>query len=249
MTSISQGSGDLFHDLKLNDSYLIKRLISWGGFATLCWACRWFSPVVAGTFFFTIIGNSFVELLTKLFYSVQRRLEFLRGKKISRKIFVGAYFVLLALGLLRLFLFVTPRVIKETSYVVSILQSEDPYDLSAKVLQSTFGSGVVSRLESVILQLIGESGRVLSGYDSIATFDQGRRLGKLLQYSFMGYLQSILSFSSRVISNSSQIAYKTILSLIFSLMVILLNWRYQYIHSYINIFFLFPLCFFLPNSN
>jgi hypothetical protein len=64
-----------------------------------------------------------------------------------------------------------------------------------------------------MIAAVGASGTNLEG------LNQTRRLGKLIQNSVMGYLQNLLLFSSRIISNSTTAAYKGVLSLIFSLMV------------------------------
>jgi hypothetical protein len=78
---------------------------------------------------------------------------------------------------------------------------------------STFGVDMTVRLEKLMMAGVGSSGL------SIAGLSQTRRLGKLIQNSAKGYLQNLLLFSSKVISNSTTAAYKGVLSLIFSFMV------------------------------
>jgi hypothetical protein len=196
-----------------------KRIASWLGFAGLCWLFQWFSPIIVGTFLLSIIGNTVVDTISSTWTTLVGRLKISVKNKPPRKIFAAAYFIILGLTIARFALFLTPRILKETTYVMNVLQSEDPYALTANAIQSTFGSGFVARLEGFILAAIGEAGRLSLGLRYDGLVDHTRRLGKLLQYCSIGYLQSFLSFSSKVISNSSKIAYKGLLSLIFSFMV------------------------------
>lgn len=156
------------------------------------------------------MGNSIVDSIGLFFQKVSERT---RLKKIPRKILATLYFILLGFGLTRFLLIVSPRIVKESTYVIQVLQSEDPYTLTANLFLKTFGSEMAAKLESVMIAAVGASGTSLVG------LDQTRRLGKLFQTSIMGYLQNLLLFSSRIISNSTTAAYKGVLSLIFSLMV------------------------------
>jgi hypothetical protein len=169
-----------------------------------------FYAIVVGTFFLSVMGNSIVDSIGLFFQKVSERT---RLKKIPRKLLATLYFILLGFGLTRFLLIVSPRIVKESTYVIQVLQSEDPYTLTANLFLKTFGSEMAARLEGVMIAAVGASGTSLVG------LDQTRRLGKLFQTSIMGYLQNLLLFSSRIISNSTTAAYKGVLSLIFSLMV------------------------------
>ena len=190
-----------------------KRLLPWGAFATLCWIFRSFYPIIVGTFFLSVMGNSIVDSFDTAFRSISERLDVPRLRKIPRKLLAMLYFILLGLGLARFMLIVSPRIVKESTYVVQLLQSEDPYSVIANFYLSTFGVDMTFRLEKLMMAGVGSSGL------NIAGLSQTRRLGKLIQNSAKGYLQNLLLFSSKVISNSTTAAYKGVLSLIFSFMV------------------------------
>lgn len=190
-----------------------KRLLPWGGFAALCWIFRSFYPIIVGTFFLSVMGNSIVDSFDTAFRSISERLDLPRLRKIPRKLLATLYFILLGLGLARFMLIISPRIVKESTYVVQLLQSEDPYSVIANFYLSTFGVDMTVRLEKLMMAGVGSSGL------SIAGLNQTRRLGKLIQNSAKGYLQNLLLFSSKIISNSTTAAYKGVLSLIFSFMV------------------------------
>ena len=190
-----------------------KRLLPWVGFASLCLIFQSFYPIIVGTFFLSVMGNSIVDSMSVAFQKVSDRLNMPRFKMIPRKLFVVVYFVFLCLGLVRFMLLSSPRIIKESTYVLQLLQSEDPYTLAANLFLSTFGVEVATRVESALIEAVGAS------RSSLAGLNQSRRLSKLIQDSATGYLQNFLVFTSKIISDSTSAAYKGVLSLIFSLMV------------------------------
>lgn len=190
-----------------------KRLLPWAGFASICWMFRSFYPIIVGTFFLSVMGNSIVSFIGSAFEKVADGLKVPRFNKIPRKLLAASYFILLGLGLARFMLIVSPRIVKESTYVVQLLQSEDPYTLTANLFLSTFGVEMTSKLEKLLLAGMGSVGLELAGLTPT------RRLGKVIQTSVKGYLQNLLVFSSKIISNSTTAAYKGVLSLIFSFMV------------------------------
>jgi hypothetical protein len=190
-----------------------KRLLPWAGFASICWMFRSFYPIIVGTFFLSVMGNSIVSFIGSTFENVADSLKVPRFNKIPRKLLAATYFILLGLGLARFMLIVSPRIVKESTYVVQLLQSEDPYALTANLFLSTFGVEMTSKLEKLMLAGMGSVTLDLAGLTPT------RRLGKLIQTSVKGYLQNLLVFSSKIISNSTTAAYKGVLSLIFSFMV------------------------------
>lgn len=190
-----------------------KRLLPWVGFASLCLIFQSFYPIIVGTFFLSVMGNSIVDSMSVAFQKVSDRLKMPRFKMIPRKLFVVVYFVFLCLGLIRFMLLSSPRIIKESTYVLQLLQSEDPYTLAANLFLTTFGVEVTTRVESALIDALGAS------RSSLAGLNQSRRLSKLIQDSATGYLQNLLVFTSKIISDSTSAAYKGVLSLIFSLMV------------------------------
>lgn len=190
-----------------------KRLLPWVGFASLCWIFQSFYPIIVGTFFLSVMGNSIVDSIGVAFQKLSDRLKMPRFKMIPRKLFVVAYFVFLCLGVARFLLLSSPRIIKESTYVIQLLQSEDPYTLAANLFLTTFGVDMTARVESALIDAVGAS------RSSLAGLNQSRRLSKLIQDSATDYLQNVLVFTSKIISNSTAAAYKGVLSLIFSLMV------------------------------
>lgn len=200
-------------ELDLLNSDTSRRLLPWAGFASLCYIFRSFYPIIVGTFFLSVMGNSIVESFRAVFRVISEKLNISRLSRVPRKLLAALYFIFLGLGLARFMLFVSPRILKESAYVIQLLQSEDPYTSTANLILSTFGIEMTTRLEKLMVAGVG------SGLTDITGLSQSRRLGKLIQNSVMGYLQNLVVFSSRVISNSTTAAYKGVLSLIFSFMV------------------------------
>ena len=200
-------------ELDLLNSDTSRRLLPWAGFASLCFIFRSFYPIIVGTFFLSVMGNSIVESFRSISRILSEKLNISQLSRVPRKLLAALYFVFLALGLARFTLFVSPRILKESAYVIQLLQSEDPYTLTANLILSTFGIEMTTRLEKLMVAGVG------SGLTDISNLSQSRRLGKLIQNSVMGYLQNLVVFSSKVISNSTTAAYKGVLSLIFSFMV------------------------------
>ena len=190
-----------------------KRMVPWAGVASLCWIFQSFYPIIVGTFFLSVMGNSIVDSIGLGFQRISDRFQMPKVKMIPRKLFVALYFIVLCLGLARFMLIVSPRIMKESTYVMKLFQSEDPYTLTANLFLVTFGAEFTTRLESYMAEALGAS------RSSLAGLDQTGRLSKLIQDSVAGYLQRIISFFTKIISNSTAAAYKGVLSLIFSLMV------------------------------
>ena len=134
--------------------------------------------------------------------------------KLPRKAFAALYIVLLGLTLVRSILFFSPRIVKESQYFLSILQSEDPYTMVATILSSTFGPELVGRLETVII-----AAKNIKLPKETLVLDSSRRLGKLFQVVITDYLQSLITFGSKILSDSTAVLYKGITALIFSLII------------------------------
>ena len=186
-----------------------KRLLPWAGFASLCWIFQSFYPIIVGTFFLSVMGNSIVDQIGITFQKISDRLQMPRVKMIPRKLFVAVYFIVLCLGVARFTLIVSPRIVKESTYVIQLLQSEDPYTLAANLFLTTFGVDMTARLENALIDAVGTTRSSLVG------LNQTRRLSKLIQDGATGYLQNLLGFFNKI----TAAAYKGVLSFIFSLMV------------------------------
>lgn len=199
----------------ISKSKLTKRVISWTGFIALAYALQSFYTIIIATFFFSVFGTNIVDIFQSIYEKITNSLKLPKKLKLPRKAFVTLYIVLLGLTLTRSVLYFSPRIVKESQYFLSIMQSEDPYTTVAKILSNTFGPELVGRLESVII-----AAKSIQLSKDIAVLDSSRRLGKLLQVVTTDYLQSLITFGSRVLSDSTAVLYKGITALIFSLITV-----------------------------
>jgi len=171
---------------------------------------------MVATFFFSVFGTNVVEAFQSMYKKLINNNKIPVPVKLSlpRKAFAALYIVLLGLTLGRVVLFLSPRIVKESQYFVSIMQSEDPYTMVANILSNSFGSELVSRLESLII-----AGKSIKLSKEVLLLDQSRRLGKVLQVVITDYLQSLITFGSKILSDSTAVLYKGITALIFSLII------------------------------
>jgi hypothetical protein len=191
---------------------------------------RPFLPMIACTFYFTVMGNSAVAMMqdtyAKLASFVDAKVPKLAGKipKLAppRKAFAALYALLLIAGIGRFGLFLFPKIMKESQYVINVAKSEDPYKLLVSFVSNTIGLDTIARSEKIITSLADASGLQFAGYiEAVVQPREGlvRRFGKLLQYYVSGYLNSSLSLASRIISNSTSALCNAALGLLLSIMV------------------------------
>lgn len=216
---------------KIKDSPLSKTVFSWSCFGLLSYALKPFFPIVMGTFYFSVLGNSLVDscyYLYKYIYSFFTKIlpkNISKYTRVPRKFFVVLYIMVLFASIGRFCFYIFPRVLRDSQYILQVIKSEDPYTLFASAITQYFGADVSSRIENILASIAGEKGQQFAGYAALEAISpkdiaMTKRFGKMLQYYTTGYLNSVLSITSSIISNSTSAIYKAMLSLLFSIMII-----------------------------
>jgi len=203
---------------------------AWLGMIVLYTIAKPFLPAMACCFYFTVMGNSIVDILRTSYFNIIRFFEDKIPnwakcvKDVSRKPFTALYAILLIAGIGRFCFYLFPRVMRESQYVVNIARSEDPYKLFVSFVTKTIGLDTIARVEKITTSFVDSKGLQFAGYIEQASVQplEGleRRFGKLLQYYTTGYLNNIISLASRIISNSTSALCNAALGLLLSIMVI-----------------------------
>jgi len=209
--------------LQLFNAYRVPAL-AWGALIGVYWMARPFLPMIACTFYFTVMGNSAVAMMQDTYAKLASFVD-AKAPKLAppRKAFAALYALLLIAGIGRFGLFLFPKIMKESQYVINVAKSEDPYKLLVSFVSNTIGLDTIARSEKIITSLADASGLQFAGYiEAVVQPREGlvRRFGKLLQYYVSGYLNSSLSLASRIISNSTSALCNAALGLLLSIMVV-----------------------------
>lgn len=201
----------------------IKRIASWSGLAIALYALRSFFPVILGTFILGYVANSVVRWVSRL-----------TANRAPHRLVVGIFYAFIVTAISGFSLMTIPTVVRESQYFISTIQSENPYVYVANTMRKTLGDDLTTKLEAYVITSVEmpeaaekgtlpTSGLSLSENPSqnagIWTEERSRRLGILLQKSIRGYIAATITFITKVLSASTKIIFKALLSLIFSFMI------------------------------
>jgi len=214
-----QNTNNIMHTLSGKTA---QKITSWSLLGLAMYALRPFYGIMLGTFFLSYLANSATSYLEKLYGYVCKIVKApTRAMEVPRQVFVLIYMILAGLVISRFCLGVSPQIVNDWYRVLDIVRSDNPYRLISSAVANVAGEGNLGKIEAIMLALVGEKGRAFAGYDvQQNALDVTLRFGKLLQYTVQGQLESTFRLASRLISNSTQVLYKFLLSLIFSLLVV-----------------------------
>jgi len=224
-----------------------KKSLYWAFFFALLWIARPFYGLFLGTFFFTYLGNSAVDVgmraanrvlgvidETNARLNALGRDPLLPLRGLPRKTYAAVYLTLFVTILTTATVFLVPNMRLESQYFTRIIQRESPYVVVTEALVNALGSEPVSRLEAFLVSVAGSEGRAYAGLTDDAaqrllrdvgpgakwTQERSSYFAKLLQYNFRGQLYSSLIFVRRLLQGSTSFLANGLVSFLFSSMII-----------------------------
>jgi hypothetical protein len=222
---------DLLHDSR------VQRVTAWILFAVLIMALKDFYGVIAGTFILSFVGNSVISLLEGRCAKIHKFLESRFNCKlpsVPRKALSALYIIVVLYVLSLGTVFAVPQVISSWRYLKQVLLSDNPYVELAGSIHALIGADATGSLETFFAGILGDTGganalpaaaiaakakaakltaMAASPYSSPVLSDQLQRL-------LRGYVNTALPIINRLLKSSSKIVYQTLLSLLFSFVLI-----------------------------
>lgn len=215
----------------------VKRAAVWVGLCVVLVALRSFFPVILGTFIVGYVANSVVRWVVRV-----------SDGRIPRRAVVALFYVGVVTAITSFSLGTVPTIVREGQYFVRTLQSENPYVIVANTIRRTLGDELTTKLETLVVYSIeapslessssaSKNAAALASLPSSAqpsgtsklkrqelvdndwSPERSRRLGMLLQRSIRGYVAGTASLVTRLLSASTKVVVKALLSLIFSFMI------------------------------
>ncbi|KAJ7571779.1 hypothetical protein O6H91_01G177200 [Diphasiastrum complanatum] len=181
----------------------IKRILVWAVVAFILFQLRDFAGVFMGTIVLSMVGNSLVAWAE----------EYLPGR---RRILVAAMYAVIIAALTGIGIMYIPRVLQESAKIIQrIQQNEDPYALLSEKLRNGLGEQVTDQLERFLLALIQPDTVVL---ESMA--DNRAQRSTILQQLIKDYAGAMVVKLATLISATSRFALQSLVSLIFSFMLV-----------------------------
>jgi predicted PurR-regulated permease PerM len=200
-------------------------------------ALKDFYGVMAGTFILSFVGNSAIAMMEKNCKKLHEWLEGCLNCKlpaISRKT-LSALYIIVVLYVLALGTIVTvPQVISSWRYLKQVVFSDNPYVELAGSIHALIGADATASLENFFSGILGDSGvaaaivpaaalakgRVVTSSSDIAAQYASPVLSGQLQRLLRGYVNTALPIINRLLKSSSKIFYQTLLSLLFSFILV-----------------------------
>jgi len=229
----------------LGSEAAIRKYI-WVGFLVMAWKLRSFYGIILGTFVLSYLGSSVVRVSMKYGNSLLSKVKL---PKLPRRIWALSYVFAVVMALSFVSVLSVPRVVGETNYMSLVIDSDNPYIFVADGIRNFLGPEATDKLELFLLSITGEEGRnfatgvitaqgladaasngaaaVAKGMNAVGelgetvwTGARASRFAKLLEFSLKGYVKSAFYLCRKMLSQSTAVLYKGIISLLFSFMIV-----------------------------
>ncbi|KAG6542439.1 hypothetical protein Mapa_016129 [Marchantia paleacea] len=180
-----------------------QRLAVWASVALVMFQLRDFVGIIMGTIVLSVVGNSLVAWAE----------GYLPGR---RRILVATMYAVIIAALVGIGIIYIPRLTQEGARVIARIQAnEDPYTLISEKLRHTLGEPVTDQLERFLLVLTKPDTVVL---ESVAGSRAQR--STVLQQLIKDYSGAVVVWLATLISATSRFALQSLVSLIFSFMLV-----------------------------
>ncbi|KAL2613449.1 hypothetical protein R1flu_025141 [Riccia fluitans] len=180
-----------------------QRLAVWASVALVMFQLRDFVGIIMGTIVLSVVGNSLVAWAE----------EYFPGR---RRILVASMYAVIIAALVGIGIIYIPRLTQEGARVIARIQAnEDPYTLISEKLRHTLGEPVTDQLERFLLVLTKPDTVVL---ESVAGSRAQR--STVLQQLIKDYAGAVVVWLATLISATSRFALQSMVSLIFSFMLV-----------------------------
>ncbi|CAK9883009.1 unnamed protein product [Sphagnum jensenii] len=179
-----------------------QRLAVWTAVVFTMFQLRDFVGIIMGTVVLSVIGNSVVSWAE----------DYLPGR---RRLLVATMYVVILAALIGVGVMYIPRLTQEGARLIARIQTEDPYTLVSDKLRSALGENVTDQLERFLLVMTKPDTVVM---ESVA----GSRTQRLraLQQMIKEYAGAMVVWLATLISATSRFALQSLVSLIFSFMLV-----------------------------
>ncbi|CAK9238348.1 unnamed protein product [Sphagnum jensenii] len=179
-----------------------QRLAVWTAVVITMFQLRDFVGIIMGTVVLSVIGNSVVSWAE----------DYLPGR---RRLLVATMYVVILAALIGVGVMYIPRLTQEGAKLIARIQTEDPYTLVSDKLRSALGENVTDQLERFLLVMTKPDTVVM---ESVA----GSRTQRLraLQQMIKEYAGAMVVWLATLISATSRFALQSLVSLIFSFMLV-----------------------------
>ncbi|CAM6036850.1 unnamed protein product [Sphagnum compactum] len=179
-----------------------QRLAVWTAVVITMFQLRDFVGIIMGTVVLSVIGNSVVSWAE----------DYLPGR---RRLLVATMYVVILAALIGVGVMYIPRLTQEGAKLIARIQNEDPYTLVSDKLRSALGENVTDQLERFLLVMTKPDTVVM---ESVA----GSRTQRLraLQQMIKEYAGAMVVWLATLISATSRFALQSLVSLIFSFMLV-----------------------------
>ena len=197
----------------------LRRVVSWAALGITLVACRPFFPVMLGTFIVGYVANSVVRAATRA-----------TKARAPRRLFVGVFYAVIVTAITGFSLMTVPTVVRESQYFIKTLQSENPYVYVANVMRKSLGDDLATKLETYVVYSLEmpeiearkkDAANIALPQEQVGEWseERSRRLGVLIQKSIRSYISGTVSLITRLLSASTKVVFKALLSLVFSFMI------------------------------
>ncbi|CAM6106156.1 unnamed protein product [Calypogeia fissa] len=180
-----------------------QRFMVWTCVAIMMYQLRDFVGIIMGTVVLSVVGNSLVAWAE----------DYLPGR---RRVLVASMYAVIIAALVGIGIVYIPRLTQEGAKVIARIQAaEDPYTLISDRLRHTLGEQITDQLERFLLVLTKPDTVVL---ESVAGSRAQR--STVLQQLIKDYSGAVVVQLATLISASSRFALQSLVSLIFSFMLV-----------------------------
>ncbi|CAK9199003.1 unnamed protein product [Sphagnum troendelagicum] len=180
----------------------VQRLAVWTAVVITMFQLHDFVGIIMGTVVLSVVGNSVVSWAE----------DYLPGR---RRVLVATMYVVILAALIGVGVVYIPRLTQEGAKVIAHIQNEDPYTLVSDKLRSALGEKVTDQLERFLLVMTKPDTVVM---ESVAG-SKSQRL-RALQQMIKEYAGAMVVWLATLISATSRFALQSLVSLIFSFMLV-----------------------------
>lgn len=187
------------------EKFPVRQLAVWAAVAFAVLELRDFTGIFMGTFVLSVVGNSVVSLLEK---RLQAR----------RQLLVAAMYIVVVSALVVIGIVYLPRFVQDVMEVVQNIQrQEDLYSLISSKLRTIVGEKATDQLERFVLMAVSKPDTVVLDMSAAGSAAQRSRA---LQQILKNYAGQLVSLSSAIVAAMSRFLAQSVVSLIFSFMIV-----------------------------
>lgn len=190
-------------------SIILRRIAVWATVALAVYQLRDFIGIFMGTFVLSIVGNSMVTRAQQTLPAFARK----------RRLIVAAMYILTVAAVVALGFIYLPGITQEAAEIVyKVQRNEDPYRIISDRLRLVLGEKSTDQLERFLLMAVSQADTEL--LDMTMTGNRAQR-SQALQAVLKKYSGQLMSYLATAVTATSRFALQSVVSLIFSFMIVI----------------------------